>query len=316
MESLAGIRKKRRGKRLKHIPNSTKRGKPHENAYLDENRVWKYKTGVFLHEGLPISSFVRRKLDFSKRRTKKRKSFATSHLGAFKNLKPSTDCEFSKTKYTYVLVNVVRRIHMMLCVYIYGIPGYSPAFQLEPKKFPSISLRIHPVTMILFPSGKLVITGARNELQGLRYSHYFMQILGNIPMVVIRNDKENKERWLELSYIAPVLACEISEVQNMVASIPLDVPATNLKELNNFLKEKGTWEPGLFPGLRYKMKDPDYTVLAFDSGKNIAMGFKNIEDMKGAAKNIYNTITRFSMDKRSSDSHERYNERLRNAYAE
>lgn len=311
--------RKRNGLRLKKLVNSSKRGLPHPLAYLDDAGVWNYKCGLFTYDGVPIPAFCRRPLGYArsknKQTPKKRKTtFCCSHKSLFDDMRPSEDHELSRNKHPYILVNVVRTVHMRINVNIYRVMTHFQAFQLEPKKFASVSLRIKPVTMILFPSGKLVITGARNELQGLRYGHYFMQIISKIPTVVHRHDEKTGEQWTELAYIGNAPACEKSEVQNMVASIPLDIPAIDLKALKEFLKEEGTWQPDLFPGLRYRMKEPKCTVLVFDSAKNVMMGLTTREDSQIAAEKVYNLVTPFRMETRSSDSHTRFQDRLRSVH--
>lgn len=61
-----------------------------------------------------------------------------------------------------------------------------------------------------------------------------------------------------------------------------------------------TYEPELFPGLIYRMKKPQVTMLIFLSGKVVITGAKAREQIYAAFDNIYPVLKLFKFDKDSS----------------
>ncbi|XP_020597941.1 TATA-box-binding protein 2-like isoform X2 [Phalaenopsis equestris] len=54
-----------------------------------------------------------------------------------------------------------------------------------------------------------------------------------------------------------------------------------------------SYEPELFPGLIYRMKQPKIVLLIFVSGKIVLTGAKVREDTYAAFENIYPVLTEF-----------------------
>lgn len=134
--------------------------------------------------------------------------------------------------------------------------------EYTPEKFPGLIYKLkEPKTALLvFTSGKLVCTGAKN-----------------IKMVQEAVDKVRK-RFNEIGI-------EIKEdpeitIQNIVATSDLKKDI-NLNSIAITLGlENVEYEPEQFPGLVYRVREPKSAALLFTTGKVVCTGTKNVEDIK------------------------------------
>jgi transcription initiation factor TFIID TATA-box-binding protein len=134
--------------------------------------------------------------------------------------------------------------------------------ELNKKRFPGAVYRIADpkIACLIFSSGKIVITGVRNE-----------KGLADGLAIVIKSLKDSGVKPLEKPRIA---------ITNMVCSFNLD-RYINLNKLTVTLNvENVEYEPEQFPGLVYRIKDPKIVVLIFSSGKIILTGGKTLDDVK------------------------------------
>jgi len=67
---------------------------------------------------------------------------------------------------------------------------------------------------------------------------------------------------------------------------------------NNDKEEKSPchYESEVFPGLIYHMRNPELTILIFQSGKMNFVGAKNKDDIFDALKKIYPLLCKFKND--------------------
>ncbi|MEM2600061.1 MAG: TATA-box-binding protein, partial [Thermoproteota archaeon] len=127
--------------------------------------------------------------------------------------------------------------------------------EYKPDQFPGLVFRLEkPKTAtLIFSSGKMVSTGAKSEKQAHEAVHKIVRELKNKK--IIQKTK-------------PQIT-----VQNIVASatlpgrIDLEHAVTGL--------ERTMYEPEQFPGLIYRMHDPDVVILLFASGKLVCTGAVN-----------------------------------------
>ncbi|MFA5331879.1 MAG: TATA-box-binding protein [Methanoregula sp.] len=134
--------------------------------------------------------------------------------------------------------------------------------ELNKKRFPGAVYRIADpkIACLIFSSGKIVITGIRNE-KGLTDG----------LAVIIKSLNEAGIKTLKVPKVA---------ITNMVCSYALG-KYINLNKVTVTLNvENIEYEPEQFPGLVYRIKDPKIVVLIFSSGKLILTGGKNLEDIK------------------------------------
>ena len=124
--------------------------------------------------------------------------------------------------------------------------------EYNPQRFSAVILRLREPrsTALIFGSGKVVLTGARNEedsLLGIRKICKILQALG----------------------------CPASingfRIQNMVATGDCGFPI-RLEGLADEHSKFSSYEPELFPGLIYRMESPHIVFLIFVSGKVVITG--------------------------------------------
>jgi transcription initiation factor TFIID TATA-box-binding protein len=130
-----------------------------------------------------------------------------------------------------------------------------PNTEYNPDTFPGLVLRIKkPKSAVLvFSSGNLVCTGTKSIAQVKEVVQQVIKQLKKIGVNVTTKPKIT--------------------VQNIVASgaINLDL---NLNTLALEL-ENTEYEPEQFPGLVYKLDEPNATFLLFSNGKLVCTGTKN-----------------------------------------
>jgi transcription initiation factor TFIID TATA-box-binding protein len=130
-----------------------------------------------------------------------------------------------------------------------------PNTEYNPDTFPGLVLRVkEPKSAVLvFSSGNLVCTGTKSIPQ--------------VKEVIQQVIKQLRKIGVHVT-IKPKIT-----VQNIVASGAIDLDL-NLNTLSLEL-ENTEYEPEQFPGLVYKLDDPNATFLLFSNGKLVCTGTKN-----------------------------------------
>ena len=138
--------------------------------------------------------------------------------------------------------------------------------EYNPEQFPGLVLRIkEPKTSaLIFSSGKIVCTGARN-----------MQQVDEAIQKIIKS--------LEKINVKITIKPEVT-IQNMVASggIGMDL---NLNKLAIKL-DNTEYEPEQFPGLVYKLNEAKATFLLFSNGKVVCTGTKSEAEVRAALEKL------------------------------
>jgi len=146
--------------------------------------------------------------------------------------------------------------------------------EYNPEQFPGLVLRIKkPKSAVLvFSSGNLVCTGTKSIQQVKEVIREVIKQLRKINVKVT---------------ITPKIT-----VQNIVASGSINV------NLNlNFLAlelENTEYEPKQFPGLVYKLAEPNATFLLFSNGKLVCTGTKNRNQLEDSMKQLNKKIKEVS----------------------
>ena len=142
--------------------------------------------------------------------------------------------------------------------------------EFNPEQFPGLVLRIaKPKSAVLvFSSGNLVCTGTKSVAQVKEVIHEVIKQLKRIGVYVTQKPK--------------------IEVQNIVASGSIDI-ALNLNVLALQLKNT-EYEPEQFPGLVYKLDEPNATFLLFSNGKLVCTGTKNKEQLEDSMKQLLKNV--------------------------
>jgi transcription initiation factor TFIID TATA-box-binding protein len=145
-----------------------------------------------------------------------------------------------------------------------------PNTEYNPEQFPGLVLRVkEPKSAVLvFSSGNLVCTGTKSIAQVKQVIESVIKTLKKINVKVTDKPKIT--------------------VQNIVASGTINIPL-NL----NFLAlelENTEYEPEQFPGLVYKLAEPNATFLLFSNGKLVCTGTKNNQQLDDSMEQLIKTI--------------------------
>lgn len=133
--------------------------------------------------------------------------------------------------------------------------------EYHPERFPGVIFRQDDprATFLIFSTGKMVITG-------LEYAENAEKAVGKIL-------KKMKKIGIKTSIL------EIT-IQNIVASDNLHTLINLNKAI--LLMESVMYEPEVFPGLIYNMKDPRAVFLLFSTGKFVCTGVKEEKKLESA----------------------------------
>ncbi len=153
------------------------------------------------------------------------------------------------------IVNIVVSSSLEKDIPLEKMAATLPNTEYNPEQFPGLVLRIKDpkTSALIFSSGKIVCTGARN--------------LADVDRSIQSIIKSLKKLDIEVT-IKPEI-----NVQNIVASGSIGM-ALNLNFLG--LKLPNTeYEPEQFPGLVHKLKGTRATFLLFSNGKIVCTGCRN-----------------------------------------
>ena len=152
------------------------------------------------------------------------------------------------------------------------LPPKFPSIDVSyiPENFPGVILKFRnpKVTILLFSSGKIVVTGARNT-----------KIIDDAIETIVKVMRE-------IGY--SMKKKPIITIQNIVAASNL-TKKVNL-ELAALLMEHSLYEPEQFPGLIFRMPDPKLVLLVFQSGKLVITGGRNPDHILIAVNRLYDIL--------------------------
>lgn len=139
-----------------------------------------------------------------------------------------------------------------------------PCSVYDQRRFAAMTVRLaHPFcTVLLFSSGKMVVTGGK---------HWYDCVLCSLIVTdMLRQCLAGQDFKL--------VACEI---QNIVAhvEIPLNGGQLNLEAMYNQMNLYSTYQKSMFPGLIYRPPSSPVVLLCFDSGKIVITGGKTSADI-------------------------------------
>ncbi|GFQ07250.1 tata-binding protein 2 [Phtheirospermum japonicum] len=141
------------------------------------------------------------------------------------------------------------------------------------QRFAAVIMRIREpkTTALIFASGKMVCTGAKSEDQSRLAARKYARIIQKLGFPAKFKD---------------------FKIQNIVGSCDVKFPI-RLEGLAYAHGAFSSYEPELFPGLIYRMKQPKIVLLIFVSGKIVLTGAKVRDETYTAFENIYPVLTEF-----------------------
>ena len=142
--------------------------------------------------------------------------------------------------------------------------------EYEPEQFPGLIYRVKDpkAAMLIFSSGKVVCTGARS--------------IADVKKAVAKVAKMIKSLKLDVPKKYKI------EIENIVASA--QIPARLDLDKIAFGSENSEYSPDRFPGLVFRIKNPNATLLLFGSGKVICTGIRKIEDAEYAMNFVFKKV--------------------------
>jgi len=191
----------------------------------------------------------------------------------------------SNLKLDYKIENVVATVVMEITekIDLNKIARKFEDVEYNPERFPGLVMRISDpkATFLIFSTGKMVITGLRRADEA---SPGVKKIIKSIKVAGIN-----------------VSNPEIT-IQNIVASGDLHT----FIDLNMaaIVMENAMYEPEVFPGLIYRMKDPKTVFLIFSTGKIVCTGAKNKESVKEAILNLNREVRELGIAQKNAESSE------------
>ena len=145
--------------------------------------------------------------------------------------------------------------------------------EYNPQRFSAVIMRLREpkCTALIFASGKMVITGAKNEDDSHLAAKKFAAVL------------------VKLGFGASLGGFKI---QNVVATGDCTWPI-RLEGLADEHSKFSSYEPELFPGLIYRMESPRIVILVFVSGKLVVTGAKDRSMIIEGINKLYPTLYKF-----------------------
>ena len=145
--------------------------------------------------------------------------------------------------------------------------------EYSPSRFHGVVMRMREprCTALIFRTGKIICTGARNETEANLGTRKFARILQKLGYPI---------KFLEF------------KIQNIVATVDLRFPI-RLENLNQVHGQFSSYEPELFPGLIYRMVKPRMVLLIFVNGKIVFTGAKSRKDIVECLETLYPILQSF-----------------------
>eukprot|EP01041_Mallomonas_annulata_P001415 gene1415-2713_t len=170
--------------------------------------------------------------------------------------------------------NIVATVNLGIQLDLEKISQTARNAEYNPRRFAAVIMRIREprTTALIFRSGKMIVTGAKTEIESRR--------AGKIYVAIIQKVGFSTAEFREY------------KVQNMTATCDVGFPI-RLEGLLYAHASNATYEPELFPGLVYRMVDPKVVILIFVSGKIVVTGAKSEMVLQTAFINIFEYLKEF-----------------------
>ncbi|XP_004296212.1 PREDICTED: TATA-box-binding protein 2-like [Fragaria vesca subsp. vesca] len=179
----------------------------------------------------------------------------------------------SASEIVLTIQNVISTVNLGCKLDLHQITVKAQNAEYNPKRLHSVIMRTREpkATVLIFASGKMVCTGAKSEGESKLAARKCVRTI------------------LKMGFDAKF---KDFKIQNMVANSDVRFPI-KLEGLAYANPQCTTYEPELFPGLRYRLKEPKITLLVFASGNLVVTGAKRREDIHKAFEVIYPALGEF-----------------------
>jgi len=184
------------------------------------------------------------------------------------------------TDFNIKIENIVASATLGIRVPLEEMVKHLEGTEYEPEQFPGLVYRVKDpkAALLVFSSGKIVCTGARNIADVRKTVEKVAMMIRSLKITVPKKYK--------------------IQIENIVASSQL--PAKLDLDKIAFGSENSEYEPSQFPGLVYRMKNPNATFLLFGSGKVICTGIREIKDVEYAMGFLFKKLKNIDALKKPS----------------
>ncbi|XP_065356695.1 TBP-related factor [Calliphora vicina] len=181
--------------------------------------------------------------------------------------------EANEPQHDVKLQNVVATVSLACELNLQDINNRTRNSEYTPSRFHGVVMRMRDprCTALIFRTGKIICTGARNEAEASLGTRKFARIIQKLGYPVKFTD---------------------FRLQNIVATVDLRFPI-RLENLNQVHGQFSSYEPELFPGLIYRMVKPRMVMLIFVNGKIVFTGAKARKDILECLELIYPILLSF-----------------------
>ena len=213
--------------------------------------------------------------------------FVSADVAAQASAEASTSGVAGQPKPKPILQNFVATCNMGSTVDLKHLARSARNCEYNPKRFTAAILRVREpkTTALIFRSGKIVVTGAKTEDGCWRAARKYGRIIQ-------QSSKGQGKRYDQIFDF---------KVQNVVASCDVRFPI-RLEGLVRSHANHAHYEPELFPGLIYHLKEPKVTLLVFVSGKVVMTGARSPKAIYEAFDQMYDILRAFNKSKSSQPS--------------
>ncbi|MGB9964068.1 TATA-box-binding protein [Halobacterium sp. CBA1126] len=152
-----------------------------------------------------------------------------------------------------------------------------PGAEYNPEDFPGIVYRLQTPksAMLIFQSGKVVCTGA----QSVDDVHEALEIVF----------EDLRELGIDVDSNPPIMVQNIVSSANLEQSLNLNAIAIGLG------LEQIEYEPEQFPGLVYRLDDPDVVALLFGSGKLVITSGTETDEAEQALSHVQDRLSELGL---------------------
>eukprot|EP01038_Epipyxis_sp_PR26KG_P015946 gene15946-21636_t len=187
---------------------------------------------------------------------------------------PNNEHEVMEETIQIMIQNIVATVNLEANLDLDKITQTARNAEYNPRKFQAVIMRIREprVTALIFASGKMIVTGAKNLEDSVNAAKKFTSIIQKVGYPTVRYTNY--------------------KIQNMTATCDVGFPI-RLEGLIYAHSTNATYEPELFPGLIYRMADPKVVLLIFVSGKIVITGAKDVNSIQRALENIHPHLLEF-----------------------
>ena len=186
--------------------------------------------------------------------------------------------------------NVVSTVNLCCELNLREIALQTKNAEYNPKRFSAVIMKIKEpkTTALIFSSGRMVCLGAKNEEESKKACRKFAKIIKSLGYPVVFKE---------------------FVIQNIVGSADVKFKISLIKLYIQLIKKiniKGkrfvAYEPENFPGLIYRMIEPNIVLLICVSGKLVLAGGKVRDDIYKGFKKIYRFLAKFKIEEEMRDN--------------